>query len=359
MDPFVSIILPIRNEAAYITRALGAVLGQDYPHGSMEVLVVDGRSTDGTGEAIAMFLKSVRASIPVRVLGNPAGIVPTGMNIALRQARGDIIIRVDGHTVIAPDYVRQCMEALKVSGADNVGGRMNAIGHTLFSNAVAVATSTPFGIGDGRFHFSDSQEWVDTVYMGAWPREVFAKIGFFDEELVRDQDDEFNYRLRASGGRILLDPKIRSEYSVRGSPSSLWRQYFQYGFWKVRVLQKHPRQMSLRQFVPPAFVLALLGSVIFALLSALGQPVFGLPASVLRFAAGITPLLYLLANVAASLITSSKKGWQNLPFLPPVFAILHLSYGFGFLIGQVRFAHRWGDRAGRVPDPCNRESAPS
>jgi GT2 family glycosyltransferase len=215
---------------------------------------------------------------------------------------------------------------------------MNAIGSNLFGNAVALATSTPFGIGGGRFHYSDEEEWVDTVYMGAWPRRVFEKIGLFDEELVRDQDDEFNYRLRAAGGKILLSPAIKSEYTVRGSPSALWRQYYQYGFWKVRVLQKHPRQMSLRQFVPPVFVMALIGSAMLALLP------------VTRPLSPVLPLLYLLANLSASVITSAKKGWKHLSYLPLIFAILHLGYGLGFLVGLVKFANRWGDRRGKVPD---------
>ena len=332
--PLVSLILPIRNESAYIERCLNAILAQDYPSDRMEILIADGMSTDNTRAILQKFILHNSSFI---ILDNPAKIVPTGINIALREAKGDIIIRVDGHTLIAPDYVRQCVEALQCTHADNVGGKMNAIGNNPFGKAVAHATSTPFGIGGGRFHYSDEEEWVDTVYMGAWPRQVFEKIGLFDEELVRDQDDEFNYRLRASGGKILLSPKIKSEYTVRGAPGNLWRQYFQYGYWKVRVLQKHPRQMSLRQFVPPTFVLTLLVSFLAALL-----PFF-------RIFSLVIPLLYLLANLSASVITAFQKGWKYLPLLPFVFAILHLSYGLGFLIGLFKFANRWGDKVGKVP----------
>jgi glycosyltransferase involved in cell wall biosynthesis len=335
--PCVSVIIPIRNEAAYIRRCLEAILAQDYP-GEMEILITDGMSTDNTREMI----QSLIASVPglqsfVCILDNPGKIVPTGLNLALRQAKGEIIIRVDGHTTIASDYVRQCVETLQRTHADNVGGRMNAIGSNPFGEAVALATSTPFGIGGGRFHYSDEEEWVDTVYMGAWPRHVFEKIGLFDEELVRDQDDEFNYRLREQGGRILLSPAIRSEYTVRSTPRGLWRQYFQYGYWKVRVLQKHPRQMSLRQFVPPAFVLVLFISVFLALF-----PVF-------RPLSPLIPLFYLIANLGASFLTASKRGWRYLPFLPIIFIILHLSYGLGFLVGLVKFWNRWGDKVGKVP----------
>ncbi len=331
--PLVSIILPLRNESAFIGRGLCAILKQDYP-GGMEVLIADGMSTDNTRELITSF-----AGLPssVRILDNPGKIVPTGINIALRQAKGEIIIRVDGHTMIAPNYVRQCVNALQRTNADNVGGKMNAIGNTAFGKAVASATSTPFGVGGGRFHYSDKEEWVDTVYMGAWPRRVFEKIGLFDEELVRDQDDEFNYRLRAAGGKIRLCPAIKSEYTVRSSPGALWRQYFQYGYWKVRVLQKHPRQMSLRQFVPPVFVLALFLPALLAFSPTL------FPLSV------VIPFVYVMTNVGASLLTASKYGWSSLFLLPVIFAILHLSYGIGFLVGLVKFRNRWGDKAGKMP----------
>jgi glycosyltransferase involved in cell wall biosynthesis len=351
--PFVSLILPIRNETAYIERCLQAILAQDYP-GQMEVLIVDGMSTDDTLDLLQRFILQHSSII---LLENPGKIVPTGINIALRQAKGEIVIRVDGHTLIAPDYVRQCVEALQRTNADNVGGKMNAIGNNPFGKAVALATSTPFGVGGARFHYSDREEWVDTVYMGAWPRRVFEKIGLFDEELVRDQDDEFNYRLRAAGGKILLSPKIKSEYTVRSAPKALWRQYYQYGFYKVRVLQKHPRQMSLRQFAPPAFVLALLLSALSALFFLFTSCTL-CPSWLIALPAFV-PILYLLANLLASIWTAIKKvrsarysllsTLYSLLLLPLVFAILHLSYGLGFLAGLVKFWNRWNDREGKVP----------
>ncbi len=328
-SPLVSIVMPVRNEADFIARSLGAVLAQDYPHDRLEVLVADGMSTDSTRAIIAA--TAAQSDVAVTVVDNPGQIVPTGFNAAVRQSTGDIIVRVDGHTIIAPDYVRQCVDALQRTGADNVGGRMTPASEKAFGQAVALATSTPFGIGGGRFHFSDREEEVDTVYLGAWRRETFARIGLFDEEMVRNQDDEFNYRLRAAGGRILLTPHIRSTYYNRSSPRRLWRQYYQYGFWKVRVLQKHPRQMSLRQFVPPAFVAALVGAALLAFLTPAGGLLLGLVAA-----------SYGLANLAASAITAARHGWSHLLFLPPVFAILHLSYGAGFLVGLARFWNRWG-----------------
>jgi succinoglycan biosynthesis protein ExoA len=174
--------------------------------------------------------------------------------------------------------------------------------------------------------------------MGAWPRRVFEQIGLFDEELVRNQDDEFSYRLRAYGGRILLSPEIKSEYTARSTPGSLLRQYFQYGFWKVRVLQKHPLQMRPRQFVPPAFALSLIVSlVLYYLDQGLGLYL-------------LVPGLYLLANLGASVTLASRRGWRHLQFLPLIFAILHLSYGYGFLLGLIRFIGRWNDTIIKAPD---------
>lgn len=330
--PLVSIIMPVRNEAAFIKRSLGAVLAQDYPHDRIEVLIADGISTDHTREIISQL--SATADIPVVVIDNPAGIVSTGLNAALKQVRGEIVVRVDGHTTIAPDYVSQCVRALHCSGADNVGGRMNAVHTEPFGQAVALATSTPFGVGGARFHYSNKEEEVDTVYMGTWPCSVFERIGLFDEELVRNQDDEFNYRLREAGGRILLCPSITCKYYSRSTPDSLWRQYYQYGFWKVRVMQKHPRQMQARQFVPPAFVGTLFGAALLAPFLRAG-----------RFLVTIVALCYLLANLAASGWIAQKQGWRHLPLLPVVFATLHLSYGLGFLVGLVRFWNRWGDKS--------------
>ncbi len=204
--PLLSIIVPVRNEEKHIECCLGAIINQVYPLKLMEVLVVDGESDDGTREIITELMQS--HSI-IHLINNPSRIVPTGINLALSLASGEIIIRVDGHTEIAPDYVRECVKALQRSGAQNVGGKMFAIGSGIFGETVALTTSSPFGVGGARFHYSDKEEWVDTVYMGAWPKQVFSQIGLFDEELVRDQDDEFNYRLRENNGKILLSPYIK------------------------------------------------------------------------------------------------------------------------------------------------------
>jgi len=333
--PTVSLILPIRNEAKHIRGCLESIAQQNFPHDQMEIIISDGLSTDNTKEVVETFKPS---DIPLIWLDNPDKIVPTGLNLAIRQARGDVIIRVDGHTTLASDYVQQCVLALQCRGAENVGGRMNPVGKNTFGKAVALATSSPFGVGGARFHYSTQEEWVDTVYLGAWPKEVFQKVGLFDEELVRDQDDEFNYRLREAGGKILLIPRINSWYSVRSQPKDLWKQYLQYGFWKVRVFQKHPRQMRWSQFIPPIFVLAVLISLLIAILFSWGWKV---PLAL----AG----LYLLAALIATLLTAARKGWLEVCLLPFTFAILHVSYGSGFLWGLIKFRKRWGDKVGKVP----------
>ena len=341
--PHVSILMPVRNEGQFLRTSLEAVVSQEYPMACLDILVIDGMSTDET----RIRLQPYPVKYPqVRMLTNPGRIVSTGLNIGLREARGDIFIRVDGHTVIAPDYVTQCVQALAATGADNVGGRMRGVASTPFGEAVVLATSSPFGVGNARFHYAETQEAVDTVYMGAWPRTVFERLGGFDEELVRNQDDEFNYRLRAAGGTILLIPTIQSAYHVRSTPRALWCQYLQYGYWKVRVLQKHPRQMSLRHGVPPLCVALLLLTLLWAPF---------VPAA--RLALATMGTCYLLANGSASLRSIAHSHghragrapgqptpWRAWLWLPLAFAILHLAYGTGFLWGLVRFVRRWRDR---------------
>lgn len=334
-QPFVSVVMPVRNEAEFIGSSLGAVLAQDYPHDRMKVFIADGMSTDGTRQVIEG-LTLQYPDIALTVFDNVGQIVATGLNRALEQAKGEVIIRVDGHTIIATNYIQECVAALKRSEADNVGGRMDAVSETRFGQAVALATSSPFGIGGGRFHYADREQFVDTVYLGAWPREVFERIGLFDEEMIRNQDDELNYRLRSHGGRILLSPRIRSKYYNRTSPRALWRQYFQYGCWKVRVMQKHPFQMRLRQFVPALFVIALMISLILMPLAFGGLSLFGLVLG-----------SYTAANLIASVLVHKGQSWRVLPLLPITFALLHLAYGSGFLVGLARFWNYWDKSARR------------
>jgi len=302
----------------------------------MEIIIADGLSTDNTKEVVETFKPS---DIPLIWLDNPDKIVPTGLNLAIRQARGEIIIRVDGHTEISPNYVRRCVWYLQNQAVQGVGGAVETIGENDISEIIALAMSSSFGVGNSAFRLSVSNnKLVDGVPFPAYTREIIQAAGLYDEELVRDQDDEYNYRIRAAGGKILLADDVRSDYFSRGSFAKLWKQYFQYGFWKVRVLQKHPGQMSPRQFVPPIFVLSLLISLVLSLAAPWAWWVL----------AGILGA-YLLANLTASLLTALRTRLHAPWLLPLAFSILHLAYGLGFLVGLVRFAGRWGDKIGKVP----------
>lgn len=325
--PFVTVMIPMRNEAGHIGKCVESILAQNYPADRMEVLVVDGRSDD---DSRAVVEEIARRDPRVRLLDNPARIVPGALNVAIRAARGEVIARVDAHTDFDPDYLREGVAALERSGADNVGGPMIARGGGPIGDAVEMATSSPFGIG-AYFHFGTEDRFVDTVYLGMWRREVFRKVGLFDEELVRNQDDEFNYRTRKLGGTIFLTPRMRSSYQNRQSLRLLARQFYQYGLWKVRVCQKHPKQMSARHFVPPAFVLALLGTPpLLWLAPALGK--LGL----LAIAAYLGLIAYASLRAAQKAGEGRQKQW-----LPLVFAIIHVAWGLGFLVGLVRFGRRW------------------
>jgi len=229
--PFVSIILPIRNEARYIERTFNAVIGQDYPTNRMEILVVDGMSIDGTRE-ILIHITRWAPHLSIQILDNPQKIVPPALNIGLQCASGDIVIRVDGHCEIAPDYVSRCVQLLQENAADGVGGPIETIGEDQLSQTIALAMGSPFGVGGSAFRtVKDRAMLVDSVPFPAYPRQIIEKAGLYDEELARNQDDEYNYRIRKLGGKILLSPDIRSRYYSRASLCKLWRQYYQYGFW--------------------------------------------------------------------------------------------------------------------------------
>ncbi len=355
--PSITVVMPIRNEGRFIERSLGSVLAQDYPADKLDVLVIDGQSDDDTRERVRT-LASQHPAISVELLDNPGRIVPTGLNLAIPQAQGELIARVDGHCELACGYLRAAVEELERcrgqgTPADGIGGPIDTVAETDTARVIAAAMSSPFGVGGSAFRVGvDEPRWVDTVAFPVYTRGALERAGLYDEELVRNQDDEYNYRLRSRGGQVLLSPRLRSTYTSRSTLRRLWRQYFQYGFWKVRVLQKHPRQMQPRQFVPPLFVGGLLLTAMLALSSLVVQaPAWlGTTGTVLfAFAAGA----YLLANLGASLWTLRRASLpvSGLLRLPLAFACLHLGYGSGFLVGLVRFAHRWGDRAGQVPAP--------
>jgi glycosyltransferase involved in cell wall biosynthesis len=247
----VSVVLPVRDEGAYIERSVGAVLDQegvDRP----QVILVDGGSTDDT-VARARAAAS-RRGVTIEVVDNPRRIVPVSMNLGLARATGDVVVRVDGHCVIQPDYLRRSLDALAATGAECVGGPMRTVGETPVAASIAAAQSSRIGVGGVAFRTSQEAAFVDTVAFGAYRREVFDRIGPFDEALVRNQDDELNLRLTRAGGRIWMDPSVRSTYFSRGTLGGLWRQYHGYGFYKLVVMRKHATVPSPRHLVPAAFV---------------------------------------------------------------------------------------------------------
>ncbi len=327
MSYFLSIISPIRNEEKYIDKCLDSLVNQDYDKKNYEILVVDGMSTDKTREIVKQF-KSTYDNI--KLFDNPNKTVPYALNIGIKNAIGNVIVRIDGHAVIEKDYLWQCVKYLESTGAECVGGVIESINETYIGKAIALAMSSPFGVGNARFRTSGEEGFVDCLAFGAYRREVFDKIGNFDEEFVRCQDDEFNYRLRKFGGKIFLTPKIKSYYYPRSNLKKLWRQYFQYGFWKIRVLQKHFKTMQLRQFVPPAFVFSLLTTGVVGLFS---TNIFWLFLSIL--------LTYLVTCFTVSFKIGLNKGLEYIKILPLIFFILHVSYGVGFLFGLIKFLKYW------------------
>jgi succinoglycan biosynthesis protein ExoA len=318
-SPAVSIVVPCRNELRHIEESLRSILSQQRPVGDFEVIVADGLSDDGTR---AVLDKLARERAEVRIIDNPGRIVSTGLNAAIRAARGSIIVRMDAHTEYASDYVNQSVAVLEETHADAVGGPWVARGTRPLERAIAAAFQSPFCSGGGRAHDPTYEGPVDVVYLGCWHRETFTRIGLFDEALVRNQDDEFSLRLVKSGGKIWQSPRIRSWYAPRGSLKALLRQYAQYGYWKVRIIQKHRLPASPRHLVPSAFVFVLASLLLVAVWSPVARLGFmGLVAA------------YTTATLLASAHTAARSEWKLLPLMPVVFACYHLGYGCGFLHG--------------------------
>jgi cellulose synthase/poly-beta-1,6-N-acetylglucosamine synthase-like glycosyltransferase len=330
-EPFVSVIVPIRNEERYIERCLYTLARQDYPRERFEVIVVDGRSDDATRPIVNRF--AAETMMDVTLLDNPRRRTAAGLNIGLEAARGDVIVRVDGHAAVAPDFLRRSVAGLLDTGADCVGGVIESEGDTYLGRAIALAMSSRFGVGGASFRVGGRGP-ADTVAFGAYRRDVFDRIGRFTEEIEKGEDDEFNYRLRDAGGSILLVPGIRARYTVRGGLRGLWRQYFGYGRAKPEVLRRHPAQMRLRQLAPAALVLA--GGV------ATARAISGSPTS-LR----ILAVVYTCGATTASLALASQRRWRYFPVLPIAFACLHLSYGLGFIAGLSDLAGRMLSRTAR------------
>ena len=317
--PIISVVIPMRNEENHISQCLQSIVSQDYPKELMEVLVVDGMSEDSSREIVADF---ARRYPHVKLLRNPDRVTTIGLNRGILESKGQVIARVDAHCTIDHDYISSCVKALKKSGAENVGGLMRPAGKTFMEEAISFAMSCPFGVGCGKFHYCEMEMFVDTVYLGAYKREVFEKIGLFDEEAHYSEDDELNYRLIKSGGKVFLTPTIRSKYQPRSSLRALWRQYYNYGCGKARTIKKHGKPASWRHLAPVTFMCSVAGSLMLVAVN----PLFAW----LSF--GMLGSYLLLASLFSARI-SIIKGWRYFPVLPIVFATLHLSYGTGFLKG--------------------------
>ena len=320
-SPSVSVVIPMYNEEGHIVRCLDSILANDYPKDKLEVLVVDGMSQDRSRELVQVY---ARRSPLVRLLDNPKRNQAPALNIGIGEAKGEIIVRMDAHTLYAPDYIRQCVHLLQTTGADNVGGVQRSVGVGYVSSAIAVAITSPFGVGDALFRFTDKPAWTDTVYLGAWTKSTLEDLGGFAEMGGVNEDYELNYRLRKRGGRILVSPKIRCRYFVRSSLPKLTRQYFRYGYWRVRTLVAHPDSLRWRQLAAPGLCACLLLSMLM------------LPFNII--VGMMCPGLYFFASVLASVVVASKRGWKYLPMLPALFACMHLSWGTGFWAGVAK----WG-----------------
>ena len=322
--PFVSILLPVRDEAPFIGANLAAALAQDYPRERFEVIVADGRSTDGTPAIV----ESMAASEPrLRCVDNPGRIVASGLNRALAVARGDVIVRLDGHCEYPADYVRRLVALREETGAANAGGVLEPVGASYVQRSICAALATRVGVGGAallaRASSGDVRD-VDAVHGGCWTARTLKDAGPFDESMVRNQDDEMSFRLRRSGGRVVQASDLRVRYVVRDRFGKLFLQFAQYGYWKVRLVRRYPRQASLRHGMPALFV--------FLWTALLAAAPFGRPAA-LAFA--VLSAAYLAAVAAAAAAVTLRTSPALGPGATLALVLIHFGYGVGFLAGLV------------------------
>lgn len=320
--PSVTLVVAMRNEGPGIERCLASIAAQDYPAERLEVLVFDGESTDDS-VALARAFADGRPGWDVQ--RNPRRIQAAAWNLGIAAASGEVLGIVSGHAELGPGYVRAAVETLARTGADMVGGPVRAIAEGPVGAAIAIATSTPFGVGGARHHYLTEPAEVDTVFMGIARRETWLKYPF-NEEFVRNQDDELSYRLLDGGGRIVCDPAIVSAYRSRVTFGGLWNQYLDYGFWKVRVIQAHPRQARVRHLVPLALVSTLAGGSAAAVRSRVARRVVALEVA-----------LYAAATVGAAIRYGDPAQPGSSALLLAAYPVLHLSYGLGMLRGSWHF----------------------
>lgn len=321
MNKSVSIVIPCRNEKKYIGKCIQSIVDCHYPSEKLEILVCDGMSDDGTREIIQQFNALGR----VKLLDNHDRTTPQALNLGIKSSNADIIIILGAHAEIDKEYVQLCVQTLENHPeAGCVGGLLETVSEDIRTAAIAKAMSSSFGVGNAHFRTGNNEGWVDTVAFGAYRKEVFAKSGLFDEVLVRNQDDEFNFRILRDGFKIYLNPKIEAKYYVRSSFRKLFKQYRQYGYWKVYVNRKHQAVTTLRQLAPPLFVLFLFS---------------GIPAWFIHPIIGILHTAVLSVYLLASFKSAFKQSDNSSEFFRICLAYycLHLSYGLGYLEGILDF----------------------
>lgn len=323
MNKTVSVIIPCRNEEKYIEKCLMSFVNQSYPKELLTIIVSDGMSTDKTRDIINNMQKKYSNIV---LLENKGLSAPKGMNLGIKHTNSDICIIFGAHSYADKDFIKENVKALENEEVGCAGGLITTVNDTTKGAAIAEAMSCPFGVGNALFRFAEKETYVDTVAFGAYRRTLLNEVGLFDEELVRNQDDELNFRVEKSGAKILLSPKIKSTYYGRGDFGKLWRQYYQYGFWKVRVIQKHKRPASIRHLIPLMFVLFLsLGGVLSLFSSLIRNAYFAILG------------LYILLDLFFSFKISIKKSMSYLGYLIISFPMLHISYGLGFILGLFNF----------------------
>jgi glycosyltransferase involved in cell wall biosynthesis len=313
--PTVSVVIPVLNEEQHLRSSVEAILRQDYP-GNFDVCLALGPSRDRTDDVAG---ELTQRFANVRTVANPTGATPAGLNAAIQATSGEVVVRVDGHAVLPDGYITRAVETLQRTGAVNVGGVQLSEGTTPFERAVALALSSPFGMGGARFHTGGAEGPVDTVYLGVFRRTAIEAVGLFDERLVRNQDYELNIRLREAGGMVWFDPQLAVSYRPRPNLTRLARQYFEYGAWKRSVLRLHPGSLRLRQVVPPIAIVAILVSLI-------ASP--WLPIAL------VVPGVYALAVAVASVVTGRRHGLGGVVRLLAIFPAMHMSWGAGFLLAR-------------------------
>ncbi|HEX6450744.1 MAG TPA: glycosyltransferase [Trebonia sp.] len=318
--PGVSVIMPVRNEEPYLADAVQHILSQDYP-GTIEVVLAVGPSKDRT-ELIA---RDIAASDPrVTVVANPTGRIPAGLNLAVGAARHDVLSRMDGHAMMPPGYLRTGAAALGETGAADVGGVMAAVGITPFQQAVAWAMTSKAGVGSAAWHTAGGSGSADSVYLGIYRREAIAQAGGWDEGMLRAEDWELNYRIRANGGLIWFTPDLQVTYRPRTTIRALASQYWHYGRWRRVVMREHPETASFRYLAPPGVTVLCAAGLILGLVGLAVGSAWLIPGFAI-------PVIYLAGISAVSAALSRGLPAHIRVRLPAVLAIMHMSWGAGFL----------------------------